>query len=267
MRASVSRLLIAGHRLEVQRLAGANPDRPTLVFLHEGLGCVALWRDYPRRLATTTGCSAVVFSRLGYGRSDILREPRTSGYMHDEAARSLPALLDRLAIEDPLLVGHSDGASIALLYAARRPVAGLVLLAPHVFVEEVSLNGIEAARQAYLTGDLRSRLAKYHRDPDATFFGWNDAWLAPEFRSWNIEGVLGQITCPVLVVQGGSDPYGTLAQVRAVAAGVRGDCAVVAIDACGHAPHLEAPEETLGTVAGFISDVVTRRGGSSTPRA
>ena len=263
MSASPARLLVEGHRLEVERLAGESDRGPTLVFLHEGLGCIALWRDFPRRLVAETGCGAVVFSRYGYGRSDPFGEPRTVRYMHDEAARSLPALLDRLAIEEPLLVGHSDGASIALLYASAHPVAGLALLAPHVFVEDTSIRGIEAARQAYVAGDLRPRLAKYHTDPDATFFGWNDVWLSPEFASWNIEDVLGRITSPVLVVQGTADPYGTLAQVKAVVAGVQGECMEVTIDGCGHSPHLEAPEQTVAAVAGFVARVVDRRDDSS----
>ena len=262
MSASPTHLLIAGRRLEVQRL-GVGGRPPTLLFLHEGLGCVALWRDFPRRLVSETGCGAVVFSRYGYGRSDPFEEPRTVRYMHDEAAQSLPVFLDQLSIDEPLLVGHSDGASIALLYAAVHPVAGLVLLAPHVFVEEVSIRGIEAARRAYVSGDLRPRLARYHTNPDATFFGWNDVWLSPEFSSWNIEDVLGRITCPVLVVQGTSDPYGTLAQVRAVAAGVQGDCTEVTIDDCGHSPHLEAPEQAVEAVTRFVAGVVARRDGSS----
>ncbi len=258
---------VEGHCLEVRRLAPTRAGLPTLVFLHEGLGCAELWRGFPQDLAAATGCGAVVYSRYGYGRSDPFTEPRTMRYMHEEAARSLPVLLDRLDVAEPLIVGHSDGASIALLYASAptRPVAGLALLAPHVFVEDLSIAAIEAARRAYLEGDLRERLARYHEDPDATFFGWNDVWLSPEFRTWNIEEALGSVTCPVLVVQGTADPYGTLAQVRAVAAGVRGDFGEVTIDGCGHAPHLGAPEETLLAVARFVVRAAARQEDSSTP--
>lgn len=254
---STTRVLADGHLLEVQQLAPSAAGLPTLVFLHEGLGCVALWRRFPAQLAAATGCGAVVFSRYGYGLSDPFTEPRTVRYMHEEADRSLPALFDELGIVEPVLVGHSDGASIALLHAGAtgRPVAGLALLAPHVFVEEISVAGIEAARRAYLSGDLRQRLAKYHRDPDATFFGWNDIWLSPEFRSWNIEGVLGQIACPVLVVQGTADPYGTLAQAEAVLAGVRGRAEQVIIGGCRHSPHLDAPQQTVEAATGFIARI------------
>ncbi|MDA8038761.1 MAG: alpha/beta fold hydrolase, partial [Actinomycetota bacterium] len=192
---SRSYVVAGGHRLEVERLAARAEGLPTLVFLHDGLGSVSLWRDFPARIAAATSCGAVVFSRYGHGRSDPLGEPRTVRYMHDEAEFSLARLLAQMDVPEALLVGHSDGASISLLHAASNPdrVSGLVLLAPHVFVEDVSIAGIRASRTAYLAGDLRRRLAKYHRDPDATFFGWNDIWLSAEFRSWNIEDVLSRI--------------------------------------------------------------------------
>ncbi len=248
---------VGEHRLEVHRLAPSRAGLPTLVFLHEGLGSAELWRGFPQALAGATGCGAVAYSRYGYGRSDPFAEPRAVRYMHDEAERSLPDLLDQLSVTEPLLVGHSDGASIALLHAATsaRPVTGLALLAPHVFVEDRSIEGIESARRAYLDGDLRGRLAKYHDDPDATFFGWNDIWLSPEFRSWSIEDALGGVTCPTLVVQGTADPYGTLEQARRVAAGVRESCDLETIDGCGHLPHLEQPERTLAVVSAFVARV------------
>lgn len=247
---------VGGHLLEVEILPASKPGTPTLVLLHEGLGCVAMWRDFPALLAAATGCQTVVYSRYGYGRSDPFAEARTVRYMHDEALQSLPALLDQLEVDDPLLVGHSDGASIALLHAgaAERRDAGLVLFAPHVFVEDVSIAGIEAAKRSYVEGDLRRRLARYHRDPDATFFGWNDIWLAPEFRSWNIEGVLANIGCPVLIVQGAADPYGTLAQTKTIEERVQGPVERLVIEGCGHAPQLEEPERTLGAVAAFVND-------------
>ncbi len=196
----------------------------------------------------------LVYSRHGYGRSAPARLPRPVTYMHHEADVVLPALLASFGIERPVLVGHSDGASIALLYAgAGHPVAELVLLAPHVFVEDVSVEAIAAARTAYATTDLRQRLARHHDDVDATFRGWNDVWLSPAFRSWNIEDRLANVTCPVLVVQGADDPYGTTAQLDAIEAGNGGTTQRVLLPAVGHAPHLEATEATVDAVARFLA--------------
>jgi pimeloyl-ACP methyl ester carboxylesterase len=239
-------------RLEYVELEG---EEPPLVFLHEGLGSVALWRDFPARVAQATGRRTLVYSRLGHGDSDPAELPRTPRFMHDEALHALPALLDRLGAQQPVLVGHSDGASIALIHAAAHPVRGLALIAPHVFVEDVTVRSIAAAREAFAGTDLRARMARYHRDAEATFRGWNDIWLAPEFRAWNIEDVLADVTCPVLVVQGADDEYGTLAQVDAVERGVRGPVRRVILEGARHAPHLEAPEETLQAVAGFVTSL------------
>ena len=230
--------------------------QPALVFLHEGLGSVGLWRDFPARVAAATGRCVLVYSRFGHGDSDPLATPRTPRFMHEEALETLPALLDRFDLRGPVLIGHSDGASIALIHAgtAGRPVSGLALLAPHVFVEDVSIEGIEAARQAFAETDLPARMARHHRDAEATFRAWNDAWLAPEFRSWNIEDVLGGIACPVLVVQGTQDQYGTLAQVAAIERGVRGPFRRLVLDV-GHAPHLEAPEETLAAIVDLVGSL------------
>jgi pimeloyl-ACP methyl ester carboxylesterase len=238
-------------RLEYVEIPG---ESPALVFLHEGLGSVALWRDFPARVAEATGRRAVVYSRLGHGDSDPAPLPRTPRFMHDEALRTLPALLDRLHIDDPVLIGHSDGASIALIHAgcAGRPPTGLVAIAPHVFVEDVSVASIAEARRAFEQTDLRERMARYHRDPDATFRGWNDIWLEPAFRDWNIEDVLPGIACPVLVIQGARDQYGTLAQVDAIEGGVTGRVDRVVLDDARHAPHLEAPEETFAAVVEFL---------------
>ena len=195
-----------------------------------------------------------MFSRHGYGWSAPVTEPRAVTYMHDEADHVLPALLGELAIQEPVLIGHSDGASIALLYAgAGHAVRGLVLLAPHVFVEDCTIEAIAAAREAYATTDLPAKMARHHRDADATFRGWNDIWLAPEFRSWNIEERLAAITVPVLVVQGTADPYGTLAQVDAIEHGVRGPVERLVLPGIGHAPHLEAPAATVEAVAAFVN--------------
>jgi pimeloyl-ACP methyl ester carboxylesterase len=245
-------LIFSGRRLDYSEISG-DPGRPALVFLHEGLGSVGLWRDFPARVAAATGRRAFVYSRFGHGASDSLEEPRTPRFMHEEALETLPAVLDRLDLHEPVLIGHSDGASIALIHAgtAGRPVSGLALLAPHVFVEETSITGIEAARQAFAETDLAARMRRHHRDAEATFRAWNEAWLAPEFRAWNIEDVLGGVACPVLVVQGTQDPYGTIAQVDAIERGVRGPFRRLVLDV-GHAPHLEAPEDTLAAVTEFV---------------
>jgi pimeloyl-ACP methyl ester carboxylesterase len=229
-------------------------DRPPLVFLHEGLGSIAQWRSFPADLRAGLGAPAtLVYSRAGYGRSGPAVLPRPVTYMHHEGDVVLPALLAEVGLEAPVLVGHSDGASIALLYAGGgRPVAGLVLLAPHVFVESVTISAIEDARDAFATSDLRDRLAKYHDDPDATFRGWNDVWLSPGFRSWDIRDRLATITSPILLVQGEQDPYGTTAQLDAIAEGASGPVARSLLPAVGHVPHLEAPEATLAAVTEFV---------------
>src|SRR5262245_36795496 len=181
-------VVVAGHRLEYTRIEGAEP---ALVFLHEGLGSVRQWRDFPERVGRATGRAALVYSRYGYGGSDVLVEPRAGvRFMHDAALVELPELLAKLDVREPVLVGHSDGASIGLIHAgAGLPVRALAVLAPHVFVEDVCLRSIEAAKRAFETGDLSARLGRYHRDPARTFHLWNDAWLDPEFRAWNIEEV------------------------------------------------------------------------------
>jgi pimeloyl-ACP methyl ester carboxylesterase len=242
---------VNGVELDSREIAGAEP---ALVCLHEGLGSVGLWRDFPDRLAARTGRRALVYSRAGHGFSAVPDAPRTPRFMHDEALDVLPAVLADVGIADPVLVGHSDGASIALIHAASHPVRALVLLAPHVFVEEVSVASIAEARDAFATTDLRERMGRHHRDAEATFRLWNDIWLAPEFRSWDITGVLPEITAPVLLIQGEHDQYGTLAQVEAVRDGVAGPAELVVLDA-RHAPHLEAPAATLGAAVEFVRRV------------
>lgn len=231
--------------------------RPPLVFLHEGLGSVGLWRGFPERVrAATAGPTTLVYSRHGYGRSAPAGLPRPVTYMHHEADVVLPRLLERWGIETPILVGHSDGASIALLYAgAGRPIAGLVLLAPHVFVEDITIKAIAEARDTYERSDLRDRMARHHDDVDATFRGWNDVWLSPAFRSWSIEDRLASIAVPILLVQGDDDPYGSGAQLDAIEAKVAGATQRVVLPGVGHAPHLEAPETTLEAVAEFIAEI------------
>jgi pimeloyl-ACP methyl ester carboxylesterase len=247
-------LTLAGRRIEVERYGAPAPGRPTLVFLHEGLGSVAMWRDFPARAAAATGRAAVAYSRHGYGRSEPLSAPHTVRYMHDEAEGALPELLARLAIERPVLVGHSDGASIALIHAGSAPQgpAGLVLLAPHVFVEQVTLASIAAARVAYEASDLRERLARYHADADSAFWGWNRIWLHPDFARWNIEEVLPRVACPVLVIQGKDDEYGTAEQHRRMALAVA-DLEVLELDRCRHSPHRDRPEAVLEALAAFVA--------------
>jgi len=241
-------LRVDGVELETEEIAGAEP---ALVFLHEGLGSVALWRDFPARLAAATGRRALIYSRAGHGFSDLPDADRTPRFMHDEALDVLPELLRTAGIERPVLVGHSDGGSIALIHASAHPVSGLVLLAPHVFVEDLSVASIQEARITFETTDLGERMARYHRDAERTFRLWNDIWLAPEFRSWNIEDVLGDVSAPTLLIQGANDQYGTLAQIEAIERGVQGRVQRAVLD-CRHAPHLEAPDETLAAAAAFL---------------
>jgi pimeloyl-ACP methyl ester carboxylesterase len=248
---------IKGRRLEYELIAASDADAPTLILLHEGLGSLAQWRDFPARLAQATGCATLVYSRLAYGQSDPLTEARRVDYMHVEALETLPALRDALVIADPILVGHSDGASIALIHAGARcwPVRGLVLEAPHVFVEDITVASIAAAKEAYRTTDLRARLARYHGDVDGAFRGWNDIWLDPEFRAWNIEDYLPTIACPVLVIQGEDDEYGTKAQPDAIAAKVAGPVEALLLKACKHSPHRGQPDATLAAMARFVTEI------------
>ncbi len=243
-------LEVPGGRVEYEDVPG-DADAAPLLFLHEGLGSVRLWRRLHHRIAAATGRRAVAFSRLGHGGSDLPPGKRTSRYMHDEAAEVVPAVRAARGLDRVVLVGHSDGGSIALLHAGAADVEGLVVLAPHVFVEEAGLRGIERARRDYLAGDLRARMARYHRDPDVTFWNWNDGWLDGAFRDWDIRPELPGVTCPVLGVQGTDDPYGTVVHVEAVRDLAAGPVTLEVLD-CGHAPHLERPTETDAAVAGFL---------------
>ena len=244
--------LAAGRSIEYQWLQGAEP---ALVFLHEGLGSIAQWRDFPMRVATATGCRALLYNRYGYGNSEILQEDKAGvRFMHREAFEFLPQLLSNFSVKNPVLVGHSDGASIALIYAGSgHPVRGLAVLAPHVFTEEAGLNSIAKAKHQFESTDLPQRLGKYHQDPRKTFYLWNDAWLDPEFRRWNIEAYLPGIGCPVLAIQGEDDEYGSMAQLDAIKRQVGGPCELLKLENCGHAPHRDQPEETLAAVAAFVN--------------
>jgi pimeloyl-ACP methyl ester carboxylesterase len=241
---------VPGGRVEYEDVPGDRALAP-LLFLHEGLGSVRLWRRFHHRLAAATGRRAIAFSRLGHGGSDLPPGKRTPRYMHDEATEVVPAVRAALGLDEVVLVGHSDGGSIALLHAGTAAVEAVVVLAPHVFVEEVGLRGIEQARRDYVEGDLRSRMARYHRDPDVTFWNWNDGWLDGAFRDWDIRPELAGITCPVLGVQGTADPYGTVVHVEALRDRAAGPVRLEVLD-CGHAPHLERPGETDAVVTEFL---------------
>lgn len=232
-------------RVDVLDLPGSEPP---FVLLHEALGSIGLWRGLPDDLHATTGRRTIAYSRLGHGRSDPPPRPHGPGWMHEHARETLPALLRALGVARPLLVGHSDGASIALIHAAEHPVAGVVAIAPHVLVEEVCLAAIERVRGDY--DALRARLARHHDDPDVTFAGWAGVWLDPAFRDWTLESLLPGIDAPVLVIQGADDEYATLAQVDAVARGVSGPVETRVLPG-GHAPHLEHRDEVVAAVAAF----------------
>ncbi len=244
---------IADARLEYEWIGRVDPAREAIVLLHEGLGSVAMWRDFPARISDATDKPVLVYSRQGYGRSEKLTGPRTVRYMHHEALQVLPALLDRLGLENPILFGHSDGASIALIHAgeSNRPVSRVIAMAPHLFVEDISVAGIQAAGVAYQNTNLRERLSRYHDDVDGAFRGWNDIWLSPEFRSWNIESSVAKVRCPVLAIQGYADEYGTMRQVDRIAE-LALDARLVKLEACGHSPHKDNPDAVIDAVTKWM---------------
>jgi pimeloyl-ACP methyl ester carboxylesterase len=250
-------LRAGGKRLEYARWAAAGEGAPTLVFLHEGLGSVSLWRDFPARAAQATGCGALAYSRAGYGRSDPGPGPWGVDFMHREA-EVLPEVLDAAGVGDAVLVGHSDGASIALIHAGSAPsprLRALALLAPHVFVEDVTVASIARLAEACRTTDLPARFARHHGANTAALLdAWTGIWLAPEFRAWNIEEHLPRIEVPVLVVQGEADEYGTARQVEAVRRGVSGPVRALLLPGAGHSPHRDAPEAVLAALAAFVAE-------------
>jgi pimeloyl-ACP methyl ester carboxylesterase len=253
-------LNIAGKNLETEHHGPAAEDAPTIVMLHEGLGSVSAWRDWPAQLAKETGLGVLVYSRAGYGDSDPVTLPRPLTYMHHEADVVLPEVLAQANIRKCILLGHSDGASIAILHAGSHQrhasVSGVVAISPHVFCEPVSVAGIEAARDAYATTDLRSRLSKYHRDVDNAFWGWNDVWLNPDFTKWNIEDRLAGIDLPMLLVQEDHDPYGTLAQLDAIERGVTGSVNKLVLKGNGHAPQKDCRDQTSRAVVDFARELL-----------
>jgi len=254
---AVARLDWRGRALEIEHewVGAPRGAAPVVVFLHEGLGSLSMWKDFPRDFCDAYRFSGFVFSRYGYGASTAKpsEERWAPDFMHRQADEVLPALLAHAGIERPWLFGHSDGGSIALLHAARHPAAGVVAVAPHLFVEGVSIASIEKARDAYESTDLRMRLARHHADPDSAFRGWNDVWLSPAFRRWNIEREIATIACPVLAVQGAGDEYGTLAQIDAIAARLPKTRLLVIAD-CGHSPHRDQPEILSREAGRFILD-------------
>lgn len=242
-------------RLEYQWVGAVDSAYPVVVFLHEGLGSIGLWKDYPEKFCAENGFTGLVFSRYGYGQSTPrpAQERWPVSFMHAQAYEVLPALFAQLGIEKPWLYGHSDGGSIALLYAARFPdaVAGIVVAAPHILVEDVTVASIQEARNTYLATDLRAKLGRYHADPDSAFWGWNDIWLDPAFRSWNIQDQLELITCPVLATQGEDDEYGSLEQIHGIKRKVPHTHLLI-LPQCGHSPHRDQAEALNREVAQFI---------------
>jgi len=244
-----------GHKLEYHRHFGQSEDAPTIVMLHEGLGSVSTWRDFPALLAARTGADVLVYSRYGYGRSAVRQGSFGIDYMHVAALAELPELLTALKIERPILFGHSDGASIALICGGAQPtkVGGIIVEAPHVFTEKFSVNSIAAIQESYESSDaLRNLLSRHHADPDASFYGWNAVWQLPDFGDWNIEEYLPKIQCPTLVIQGDADEYGTIEQVDRIVAGSGGPVEPLILEGCGHAPHRDQLEAVLVASKRFI---------------
>lgn len=252
---------IAGRTLEYVRWPSAHPreDAPPMVFLHEGLGAISMWRDFPQQVADATGCEAILYSRAGYGRSDPADAPRRADYMHREALDVLPAVVAALELESPILFGHSDGGSIALLCAGGTPtpLTGIVVLAPHVLVEEVTLAGIADAVQAWRRTELRERLGRHHRDVDRVFHDWYETWLSPDFRDWNIEDCLPTIRCPVLALQGEDDEYATMAQLERIARGAP-DVDLVKLADCRHSPYKDQPQAVIEAARAFVERLLDR---------
>jgi pimeloyl-ACP methyl ester carboxylesterase len=270
---SFQQINIRGIGLETLSIAPpAGADGPTLVFLHEGLGSVRMWRDWPTRLCAQLGCAGLVYSRQGYGQSDPVPDVRgpsgqTDGrrhgrllpdYMHREAYEVLPNLLRALDIERPVLLGHSDGGTIALLHASRSELSGCIVMAPHIMVEPLSLQAIAQARQAFEQGALRERLTGYHADVDCAFWQWNEVWLSPAFASFDIRADLPSIQVPLLAIQGVDDPYGTLAQIEDIAQAVP-HTRLLTLPACGHSPHRDQPQAVEHAVQDFMASFASRR--------
>jgi pimeloyl-ACP methyl ester carboxylesterase len=250
---------IGAQRLEYRMIGPRPGETPTLVLLHEGLGCVGLWGDFPDELQQKTGCGVFVYSRAGYGKSSPVALPRPLSYMHDEARTTLPQILDAIGFRRGLLIGHSDGGSIAAIYAGSHQdhrVGGLVLMAPHFFTEESGIASVAKAREAYESGDLRVKLARWHADADNAFRGWNGAWLDPAFRNWDITEFLAYIRVPMLIVQGENDQYGTVAQIEAAKRECYCPVEVALLPGVNHSPQREAAQPTLRAITEFVVRVM-----------
>ena len=252
----------AGHRLTARWLGPPADESPTLVFLHEGLGSIGQWKDFPTELASATGCGALIYDRFGYGGSDQLDPPyeRPVDFMQIEAREVLPAVLDQTGVRQAILVGHSDGGSIALLAAATLDtrIRGVITEAAHIFVEPESVASIEEAVIAYRAGDLRDKLARYHGEAvDSAFYGWANTWLKSDFEAFHIEGYLRAITCPVLAIQGVDDAYGTPAQLDMIKAAASGPVETMLLAECGHAPHQDLHDDVLALMGNFVGAVLT----------
>ena len=251
------KVTIGGRQLDCQRIGAPRAGGATLVFLHEGLGSIGLWKNFPSQLASACGLDALVYSRQGSGHSAPLEAPRKPDYMHIEALQVLPSLLQHLDIRRPLLVGHSDGGSIALIYGGQFAAApvGIIAIAPHLFVESMGVASIAAAKVAYETTDLRARLARHHSNVDNTFYGWNDIWLNPDFLAWNIEDYVARIRCPVLAVQGCDDEYGTMRQIDRIAE-LAPQAELLKLPECRHSPHREQPDALIAACERFVRECV-----------
>lgn len=249
-------LMAAGTRLHYRCFGPAPSAAPTIVMLHEGLGSAGLWHDFPQKLSDATGMGVMAYSRAGYGQSDPASLPRPLDYLTREAVDVLPVVLERTGFERGILLGHSDGATIAAIYAGSVEdyrVRGIVLMAPHFFTEPMGLAAIDEAKQAFRDGDLRERLAKHHNDVDHTFMGWNDVWLDPAFARWNVSDVIDHLRIPALAIQGRQDQYGTLAQIEELDSRAYSPVDVTVLDGCKHAPHQDQPEQTLAAIAEFAA--------------
>jgi pimeloyl-ACP methyl ester carboxylesterase len=257
---TLQRIRVNNHELECQYIDnGAAPTAPVLVLLHEGLGCIALWRQFPQLLCELTGCPVLVYSRAGYGASSPVTLPRPLDYMTREAIDTLPGVLDAVNAKRVILVGHSDGATIAAVNAGSTTdyrVRGVVLIAPHFFTEDKARIAIAETRKLYDSGDLRARLAKYHHNVDVAFYGWCDAWLDEGFIEWNVADCIDHLRVPVLAIQGSADEYGTLAQIEELEQRIYAPLEKTIIPDCGHSPHLDATDATLASMSQFIQRLI-----------
>jgi pimeloyl-ACP methyl ester carboxylesterase len=259
-------LSIGASDLEYRMIGPAPADAPTIVMLHEGLGSAALWGDFPDKLQAATKAGVFVYSRAGYGGSTQVKRPRPLDYMHAEALDVLPKLLDKIGFRRGMLLGHSDGASIAAIYAGGHQdhrLQGVAMIAPHFFTEEMGLASIAETRKAYEGAGLKAKLARWHNDVDNTFYGWSDAWLDPEFRNWDISEYLAYIRVPIVIVQGSDDQYGTIRQIEIAQQECYCPVDVTMIPGAAHSPHREVPAATLETISEFASAVL----GSENSRA